>query len=117
MSEELAAGIRNAMERGASLQQAVQSFINAGYNAYEVREAERMISGGVSGIVYPEATVTGKSEENSLPQIPAVVPKNENIDSVPKEKRTNRTVLISIVILSLLVFVGALSYLIYNLVI
>lgn len=114
MSEEIVAGIRNAMERGASLQQAVQSFINAGYSAYEVREAERAISGGVSSIVYPEATVVS-SEENSLPEIP-VFPANENGGHVRKDRQVSRTVLISIVVLSLLVFLSALSYLVYILV-
>jgi hypothetical protein len=116
MSEEIIAGIRNAMERGASLQQAVQSFLNAGYNAYDVREAERAISGGVSGIIYPEATVLGKHEENSLPEVPTSPTNNEQVDESPKEKKkTGKVVLILVIILSILVFLGAISYLVYTL--
>lgn len=48
MKEELISGLQNAVERGATLEAAVQSFINAGYNPQEVREAARNFSSGVS---------------------------------------------------------------------
>jgi hypothetical protein len=41
MKDELIAGLKNALERKQSLDQAMQSFINAGYNEAEVREASR----------------------------------------------------------------------------
>ncbi len=44
MIEEIAGGLKNALERGASLDQAVQSFINAGYNPVEVRQAAQSLS-------------------------------------------------------------------------
>jgi hypothetical protein len=37
VNEEILGGIKNAMERGSSFEQAVQSFINAGYNQNEVQ--------------------------------------------------------------------------------
>mgnify|MGYP001579571478 CR=1 FL=1 len=42
--DEIAAGIRNAMERGSSVEDAIQSFINAGYNPNEVEEAASAIN-------------------------------------------------------------------------
>ena len=39
MNEEIAAGIRNALDRGKKLSEVVQSFIDAGYSEKEVREA------------------------------------------------------------------------------
>lgn len=42
--EEIIGGLRNAIERGASLEQAVQSFINAGYNPIEVKQAAQSLS-------------------------------------------------------------------------
>ena len=59
MKEEIVAGLRNAMERGYSLEQAIQSFINAGYNPLDVREAANVFE-SVSHIVY-------SSEENKAP--------------------------------------------------
>ncbi len=42
--EEIIGGLRNAVERGASLEQAVQSFISAGYNPIEVKQAAQSLS-------------------------------------------------------------------------
>ena len=47
MNEEIIGGIKNALERGISLDKAAQSFINAGYNPKEVQEAVQVL-GGVS---------------------------------------------------------------------
>ena len=54
MKEEIVAGLRNAIEHGDSLEGASRTFINAGYNQYEVEAAARIVSsnGGVSNIVY-----------------------------------------------------------------
>ena len=39
MRDEIQSGIRNAIERGSTLEEAIQSFISAGYNPVEVKEA------------------------------------------------------------------------------
>lgn len=44
MIDELVGAIRNALERGFSLDQAMQSLVNAGYNPIEVREAAKYFS-------------------------------------------------------------------------
>ncbi|MCX8159011.1 MAG: hypothetical protein N3D20_01830 [Candidatus Pacearchaeota archaeon] len=44
VNEEILAGLKNALSRGYSLEKAMLSFINAGYNANEVREAATIIS-------------------------------------------------------------------------
>ena len=45
--EDIVAGLRNAVERGYSLEIAKQSFISAGYSAAEVEAAAKYISTGV----------------------------------------------------------------------
>jgi hypothetical protein len=50
MNDELIGGIRNALERGSSLEQAVQSLINAGYNPLEVKEASKFFNQTASSI-------------------------------------------------------------------
>ena len=42
---EIIAGIKNAVARGYSLEQAKQSFINSGYNAKDVEDSASTISG------------------------------------------------------------------------
>ncbi len=44
MIEEIVGGLRNALERGVSLDKAVASFISAGYNPIEVRQAAQSLS-------------------------------------------------------------------------
>ena len=51
MIDEMASGLRNALERGSSIESAVESFINAGYNPDEVREAARMITEGATALI------------------------------------------------------------------
>ena len=64
--EEIAGGLKNAMERGYSLEQAVQSFINSGYNPDEVREAANLITqGGVSSIIQPAVTAQAISSQQT----------------------------------------------------
>ena len=68
MREDIVAGLRNALERGASLEQAVQSFINAGYNPAEVQEASRGLSFGATTMINPEAEPKVERQEVSQPQ-------------------------------------------------
>ena len=44
MENELLGGLKNALERGQSLEQAKQSFINAGYNLNEIESTTSMLS-------------------------------------------------------------------------
>ncbi len=56
MREEIWAGLKNAMERGATLEQAVQSFINSGYSPGEVQEAAKALSEGATTISQGEVS-------------------------------------------------------------
>lgn len=55
--EEIKAGIQNAINRGDSLQKAMQSFVNAGYNIEEVKDAAREINMGLTQHIEPEYPV------------------------------------------------------------
>lgn len=48
MRDEIIAGMQNAVARGQTLEQAAQSFINAGYNPQEVKAAYQMLSSGAT---------------------------------------------------------------------
>ena len=62
MNDELTGAIRNALERGFSLEQAIQSLINAGYNTAEVKEAAKFFNQSASSIS-SSFTVVGPPEE------------------------------------------------------
>jgi hypothetical protein len=55
MSDEIISGLRNALERGESLDKAARSFLNAGYNPSEVKESVNAITQGVTDIVIQPA--------------------------------------------------------------
>lgn len=48
MRDDLVGGIKNALERGATLEEAIRSFINAGYREADIREAARQLETGVA---------------------------------------------------------------------
>ena len=50
MNEEILAGLKGAIERGFQLDEAVQSFINAGYSPAEVNESASLISRGFAAL-------------------------------------------------------------------
>ncbi|MBI3334408.1 hypothetical protein HYZ97_02890 [Candidatus Pacearchaeota archaeon] len=64
MNRELVIGLKNALEHGATLDQAVASFINAGYNQQEVTEAANALAQGVIPIITSSPV---KSVPSSLP--------------------------------------------------
>ncbi len=46
MREDIAGGLKNALDKGENLENAIKSFINAGYLEKEVRDASRYVSQG-----------------------------------------------------------------------
>jgi uncharacterized membrane protein len=61
--EEIKAGIQNAINRGDSLQKAMQSFVNAGYNIEEVKKAAQEVNMGITQHVAPEHPVAEKEKK------------------------------------------------------
>lgn len=59
MNNEIIWGIRNAVERGYKLEDAVKSYINAGYSEIEVKEALQFLTSGSGSLM-------------ANPQVPAV---------------------------------------------
>jgi hypothetical protein len=59
---EIIGGLKNAIERGQSLDKAVQTFINAGYNPRLVQEAATQLSSGVTQIINPSPSSDLKSK-------------------------------------------------------
>ncbi|MBS3088174.1 hypothetical protein J4402_00165 [Candidatus Pacearchaeota archaeon] len=116
MGDEIYYGLKNALERGQSLNAAVQSFINAGYNPVEVREAEKMISsdGGVSSITGEANDLNAPvSNENFEEQKAQPLPKS---GFQPKSSGSwKKVLLIILIIVLILIILGTSGFLVYNL--
>ena len=82
--EEVAAGLKNAIEKGESLEKAKQSFINAGYNISEVQSAAEMLGGVLTE--YPETIPNPRLAQRAfIPQSEQPAPQNQ----IPIEKSLN----------------------------
>ena len=133
MREDIIAGLKNALERGESLEKAVQSFINAGYNPAEVREAAESLSQGSMSISNPEAErlqlpaprmqlppppslqMPSQQMPQQLPQMQASYKRLNDIRPMPEVRRGHgkRTALIIILIIILLLLIGGLIFMIF----
>ena len=118
MQSEILAGVKNAMEHGSSMESAIQSFINAGYNPQEVMEAAKYISTGVSNLIYVPEENSIPENKNSAPTLPkkeeAKIAAERAIEKNGGGK-SRKALLLTIIIIALLVFLGAIGYLVYNL--
>jgi hypothetical protein len=78
VNEEIVGGIKNALERGDSLRDAMMSFFNAGYDRKEIEEAAATL------LHYPTAKAETKAP---IPEIKKVEPKIEHkIEPIPVPK-------------------------------
>ena len=73
--DELVGGLKNALERGEGLSDAMQSFLNAGYTPQEVELASRKVD--EAGAVVKQAVVSPVSSGNKLPTSPRLVEKKK----------------------------------------
>lgn len=96
MKEELAAGIKNAIERGYSIEVAIDSFIKAGYNPKEVQEAAETITGGATSI-----TSVPSQSTSEIPEAPKQ-DLTKSASTIPVKKRDWKI----IGIIALLVLIG-----------
>jgi hypothetical protein len=64
--QDIVAGIRNAIERGHSLEHAKQTMVNSGYNQQDVTEAANYLTGGLGN---QELQHPPNEMDNGTPQL------------------------------------------------
>jgi uncharacterized membrane protein len=94
--EELIGGLKNAMERGQNLEQAKQSFANAGYGIQEVEAAVKKI-----GIVSRE--MVSNYPSSPTPQ----VNKTKMLPTQGRQASQKKLIVILVIVISVLVLLGA----------
>ena len=113
---ELIGGIKNALEKGESLEKAKQSFLNAGYKKEEVEEAAREVAQHSAPVPSPTpATTINQSPQQghnqSIPQPPSQKPAQQVLlkpsTQLPAEQQVSKKLMIILVIVSVLVLAGA----------
>jgi len=109
MNEEILSGLRISLEGGYTLDSAVQSFLNAGYNPAEVHEAAAMLSKPLS------SSLTQPS-----PQIPVQpLPKMPQVSELTQETKPTaspkmKLLLIIAIIIILLIIAGTIITLLFK---
>ena len=99
-SQELISGLRNALERGESLEMAKQSFVNAGYNKKDIEMAAKQVSD--SRIISPLVQQSISKTENFKSQSDSQIPSSQQ-----PRKKTSKTLIIVLIIISVLVLIGS----------
>ena len=113
MKEEILSGLKIALERGSSLEKAVQSFINAGYNPSDVREAGEYLGSG-SILTSSQSNQQNPSQTNT--QIPKNYPNPFPTPSTlpPIEKKDSRKLLIAFAIILFIIALILISLIIFK---
>ncbi|MEK6820762.1 MAG: hypothetical protein AABX71_03560, partial [Nanoarchaeota archaeon] len=91
--QEILAGIRNALEKGESLEQAKASFINAGYGRRDVEEAA--------------ASILGFSEPTE--EVPEATKISSTLTTaqMPQKKKSKYKILIIIIVIVLILLLAS----------
>ncbi len=96
--DEVAGGIKNAIERGQSLGSVKQSFLNAGYKREIVESAARKIS-GISSM--PSTALTQMRSQEANQEIIKIKP------AIYSSEKSHKLLIIVLITISVLILVGA----------
>jgi hypothetical protein len=119
MNEEILSGLRTGMERGFSLDSAVQSFINAGYNPAEVNEAAALVARGQAPASIKPSSQIPVQPLPKTPQVGMPQPKLSETSKLqttekPATPKKMKLLLIIAIILILLIVGGAIAVLLFK---
>jgi hypothetical protein len=116
MKDEITAGLRNGIDRGEKLEEAMQSLVNAGYNPMEVRQAAASLTQGATSVMgATHANLPKPDQDNSEPPqnfSPAEQPPSSN--GTPQDKQSKKKIILIILLaILLLIVVGGVIALIF----
>ena len=113
--EDIVSGLRNAVERGYSIDVAISSFVNSGYKKDEVTEAAAYM--GVVPVIAPQKAITPQIPAmlNTIQETPTETISQQAIEAVQQKPKKSKKGIILVVALGiiLLALVGVLAYLIF----
>ena len=120
MREDIFGGLQNALERGVPLEQAIRSFINAGYDEKEVRQAAQVFTEGTistAGLENPPGTSSPELSNLKTPasttpeqqtQLQRTKPLRQEPSLEPSKKKSFGTIIVILLAIFLVALIGAL---------
>ena len=100
--QDILAGLRNAVERCYSIEQARNTLINSGYNLNEVNEAVAYMTGGLAG-VGQQQQIQPQQTQNIKPIQPQNSAQQTQTEEKPKKKFPWMVVLLSTFLIALVI--------------
>ena len=108
MREDILGGLKNALERGETIEEAKETFISAGYSKAEIEEAAASLEKIKASKKIEVPTIYSAALQ--APSAPAAtVEKEKPLPQIKVTRKFNYWILIPIIIVSALI-----AYLIYN---
>jgi hypothetical protein len=106
-NKELVGGLRNALERGETLEKAKQSFTNAGYNSGEIGMAAQMISTTPDQIKGQQIPPPLSSSNSQVPANSTPASTNTTTTTPEQPKKSSKTLIIILIVISAMFLTGA----------
>lgn len=114
MKDEIEAGLKNAVERGEKLEDAMASFINAGYNPAEVRQAASSLTHGAVSIMNATHFNFPKQERPEEPPSTHTQEIKPSQYSLPKKSSKKTILLIILIIILILLIAGIITSIFFS---
>ena len=105
--EEIIAGLKQAIERGYNLEQAKQSFINAGYSREEVEEAASSFGGVTTQYPQIQQPLQQPTQPPSkLPPQPQQPSQQLPQQKIKKQKKSKKIIFLIIILIFLIILLA-----------
>jgi len=112
--KEIISGLKQAVERGYSLEQAKQSFLNAGYAPEDVEDSAKSMGGVLSQMPKEEKHKLFEYPEKAREEkAPATPPQEQEIRKPEEEKKPKKSIRKSIIIALAIVLISLLILLFF----
>ena len=104
---EIIAGLKNAVERGYSLEQALQSFINSGYNKQDVLDSAKNIN---PAIISKMPITQAEIRQPPMPELIKSLPQqSQSQPTTPPQKKKSKLIWIILILIFLAILIGTLA--------
>ncbi len=110
MKDDIVQGLKMALIKGESLQQAMQSFYNSGYDRKDIEDAAREVQGSQDQLsqeakIFNQPTADPKAPQTPQPNLPQKSP--QVVSNYEQPKKDHSTLMLIMIVLVLLLIVGA----------
>tara|TARA_Y100000310_G_C20324653_1_gene642375 strand:- start:45 stop:440 length:396 start_codon:yes stop_codon:yes gene_type:complete len=116
--QDIVTGLVNAIERGHTLEQAIQTLLNSGYGRQEVMEAANSITSGMPQTQEQIETIEEQTEQPQQTQESVEIQEESEVEYAPQQeiprKKTSPVTIVLLIVLLLLLLGGLVAVIIFR---